>query len=156
MAYAEISREVAEIVKKSAGDRDVEEFLVELVAARLDPPQRVEAYLKLHEKYLREAEELYQRGDLLQAGEKYWGAVAALLNAIADKRGWEHYSHRDYAVAIDRLYTETRDRELVVGFRMAEGLHANYYHNFMRREGFELHREAVLRLVEKLRGLLGL
>ncbi|MGC9131840.1 MAG: PaREP1 family protein [Pyrobaculum sp.] len=156
MAYVEISREVVEIVRKAAGDRDVEEFLVELVAARLDPPQRVEAYLKLHEKYLREAEELYQKGDLAQAGEKYWGAVAALLNAVAEKRGWEHHSRRDYAVAVERLYEETRDRELVVGFRMAEGLHANYYHNFMETEEFELHREAVLRLVERLRGLLGL
>ncbi|AEA13179.1 PaREP1 domain containing protein [Thermoproteus uzoniensis 768-20] len=150
----ELSREVAEIVKKAAGGRDPEEFLVELVAARLDPPQRVEAYLALHEKYLREAEELYRKGDLAQAGEKYWGAVTALLNAIAEKRGWEHYSHRDYAVAVERLYEETKDRELIVGFRMAEGLHANYYHNFMRREGFELHREAVLKLVEKLMGLL--
>jgi hypothetical protein len=91
---------------------------------------------------------------LAQAGEKYWGAVAALLNAVAEKRGWEHYSRRDYAVAVERLYEETRDRELVVGFSLAERLHANYYHNFMRREGFELHREAVLRLVEKLKKFL--
>jgi hypothetical protein len=145
---------VAEVLKKAAGDKDLEEFLLTLVAERLDPPERVEAYLRLHEKYLREAEELYQRGDLVQAGEKYWGAVAALLNAVAEKRGWEHHSHRDYAVAVERLYEETRDRELVVGFRMAEGLHANYYHNFMRREGFELHREAVLKLVEKLKKFL--
>ncbi|MGC9171225.1 MAG: PaREP1 family protein, partial [Thermoproteus sp.] len=129
-------------------------FLIELVAARLDPPQRVEAYLALHEKYLREAEELYRKGDLAQAGEKYWGAVAALLNALAEKRGWEHYSHRDYAVAIDRLYEETKDRELVVGFSLAERLHANYHHNFMGKDGFELHREAVLRLVERLRKFL--
>ncbi|MCU7787749.1 PaREP1 family protein [Pyrobaculum sp. 3827-6] len=149
-----ISPPVAEVLKKAAGDKDLEEFLLTLVAERLDPPERVEAYLKLHEKFLREAEELYQKGDLVQAGEKYWGAVAALLNALAEKRGWEHHSHRDYAVAVERLYEETRDRELVVGFRMAEGLHANYYHNFMRREGFELHREAVLKLVEKLKKFL--
>ncbi|AEA13680.1 PaREP1 domain containing protein [Thermoproteus uzoniensis 768-20] len=149
-----ISPPVAEVLKKAAGGRELEEFLLELVAARLDPPQRVEAYLALHEKYLREAEELYRKGDLAQAGEKYWGAVTALLNAIAEKRGWEHYSHRDHAVAINRLYRESKDRELVVGFSLAERLHANYYHNFMELEEFELHREAVLKLVEKLKKFL--
>ncbi|MGC9052235.1 PaREP1 family protein, partial [Pyrobaculum sp.] len=131
-----ISPPVAEVLKKAAGDKDLEEFLLTLVAERLDPPERVEAYLKLHEKYLREAEELYQRGDLVQAGEKYWGAVAALLNAIAEKRGWEHHSHRDYAVAVERLYEETGDERLVADFHMAEALHANFYHSFMGRRRF--------------------
>lgn len=39
------------------------------------------------EKYLLDAEELYAKGDLVQAGEKYWGAVTALLSAIAERRG---------------------------------------------------------------------
>lgn len=47
----------------------------------------MEAYLKLAEKYLLDAEELYAKGDLVQAGEKYWGAVTALLSAIAERRG---------------------------------------------------------------------
>ncbi|MEM2025788.1 MAG: PaREP1 family protein [Desulfurococcaceae archaeon] len=149
-----ISPPVAEALRKAAGGRDVEEFLLELLAERVDPPQRVEVYLKLHEKYLQEAEQLYAMGDFPQAGEKYWGAVTALLNAIAEKRGWEHYSHRDYAVIIGKLYKETKDKEVVIGFRIAEGLHANFYHNFMEREEFDLHREAVLRLVERLRRFL--
>ena len=149
-----ISPPVAEVLRRAAGDRDVEEFLVELLAERLDPPQRVEIYLKLHEKYLQEAEQLYAKGDLPQAGEKYWGAVTALLNAIAERRSLPHYSHRDYAELIETLYEETKDRDLVVWFSLAERLHANFYHNFMRREGFDLHREAVLKLAERLRRLL--
>ncbi|AAL64753.1 paREP8 [Pyrobaculum aerophilum str. IM2] len=149
-----ISPYVLEVLRKAAGGRDLDEFLLELVADKLDPRDRVEAYLALHEKYLREAEELYARGDLPQAGEKYWGAVTALLNAIAEKRGMPHYSHRDYSLIVGRLYKETRDRDLVVGFRMAEGLHANFYNNFMEREEFDLHREAVKILIEKLRRFL--
>jgi len=42
------------------------------VVNELDPEARVEAYLKLAEKYLLDAEELYAKGDLVQAGEKYW------------------------------------------------------------------------------------
>ena len=129
----------------------MEEFLLELLAERLDPPQRVEIYLKLHERYLQEAEQLYAKGDLPQAGEKYWGAVTVLLNAIAERRGLPHYSHRDYAELIETLYEETKDRDLVVWFSLAERLHANFYRNLMEREGFDLHKEAVLKLVEKLR-----
>lgn len=140
-------------MKKVAGDRDPELFLADLLVERLDPPQRLELYVKLHEKYMAEAEELYSKGDLLQAGEKYWGAVAALLNAIAEKRGMPHYSHRDYAVLIDQLYEETSDEELLREFAMAERLHANF-HNFMGRKQFGTHRAAVLKLVGKLKALL--
>ena len=149
-----LSPPVAEALRKAAGGRDVEEFLLELLAEKLDPLQRVEIYLKLHEKYLAEAESLCEKGDLAQAGEKYWGAVTALLNAIAEQRGLPHYSHRDYAVIVGKLYKEVQDKEIVIGFRMAEGLHANFYHNFMEREEFDLHREAVLKLVERLRRFL--
>lgn len=76
-----------------------------------------------------------------------------MLNAIAEKRGVPHHSHRDYDLLINRLFKEAREKEIVVWFRMAEGLHANFYHNFMDREEFELHREAVLNLVKRLRGL---
>jgi len=79
--------------------------------------------------------------------------VAALLNAVAEKRGRPHYTHRDYAVLIDELYEETGDRELVVWFGMAERLHVNFYPKFMGKRQFDLHREAVLKLVEKLKAL---
>jgi len=34
-----ISPAVAEALRRAAGDRDVEEFLAELIAERLDPPR---------------------------------------------------------------------------------------------------------------------
>ncbi len=90
-----LSPAIAELLRELAGGRDVEEFIIDLIVRELDPPRRVEVYLRLHEDYLRSAEELYSKGNLTQAGEKYWGAVTALLNAIAELRGgWEHYSHR--------------------------------------------------------------
>ena len=147
-----ISPPVAEAILKAARGRDVEEFLLSLVVEKLDPPERIQTYLALHEKYLREAEELYAKGDLLQAGEKYWGAVTALLNAIAEKRGLPHHSHRDYAALIEKLYDETEDEELLKGFALAERLHAN--HNFLEKKSFEVHRREALKLVEKLKKVL--
>lgn len=148
-----ISPPVAEVLRKAAGGRDVEEYLLSLVAEKLDPPGRVEVYLMLFERYFREAEEFYAKGDLVQAGEKYGGAVTALLNAIAERRGLPHYSHRDYAVLIERLYEEVGDEELLKGFALAERLHANFYHNFVERRSFEVHRREVLKLVERLKKL---
>ena len=126
-------------------------FLADLIVQRLDPKERVSVYLKLHEALLRGAEEEYARGDLVQASEKLWGSVVSLLNAIAEVRGWEHYSHRDYDAIVQNLYKETSDKELVLYFGMAERLHANFYNNFMSKETFELHRDYVLKLINKLK-----
>lgn len=90
---------------------------------------------------------------MAQAGEKYWGAVTALLNAIAGKRGLPHYSHRDYAALIEKLYDETEDNELLKGFALAERLHADFHHNFLEKKSFEVHRREVLKLIEKLKKL---
>jgi uncharacterized protein (UPF0332 family) len=130
---------------------DPELFLADLIAQKLDPREKVSVYLRLHESLLREAEEGYTRGDLVQAGEKLWGSVVSLLNAIAEVKGWEHYSHRDYDIIVQNLYEETGDKELVLYFGMAERLHANFYHNFMSKETFELHRDYVLKLINKLK-----
>jgi len=118
------------------------------------PREGVNTYLGLHERLLKEAGEEYARGDLVQAGEKLWGAVASLLNAIAEVRGWEHHSHRDYYIIIRNLFKETDDEELLLYFGMAEELHANFYHNFMGKDDFEVHRDYALKLINKLRGLI--
>ena len=145
---------IVKVLEELAGGRDVGLFIADLIAGRLDPSRRVEVYLKLSEDYLRAAEELYSKGDLTQAGEKYWSAVTALLNAIGELRGWDHYSHRDYDIIIDKLYEETGDKSIMLDFSVAERLHANFYHNFMDKEVFDAHRQAVLELISKLREII--
>jgi PaREP1/PaREP8 domain containing family protein len=105
--------------------------------------------MRLHERYLREAEKLYASGDLAQAGEKYWGAVTALINAIAERRGWSHYSHRDYAEVIERLSEELKE-PLGRLFASVERLHANY---FLTRVNFDAHREDALKLIRRLKAI---
>jgi len=148
---APLSPALIEALKKAAGGRDIELFLAELLAQRLDPRESVEMYLKLSEDYMRDAEDLYAKGDLPQAGEKHWGAVAALLNAVGEALGLEHHSHRDYQLIIQRIYRDTRDVEVLRLFGMVERLHANFYHNFLDKETFDCHREDALALIEKLR-----
>jgi hypothetical protein len=114
---------------------------------------RTRKYPELIEKYLAEAEELYKKGDLPQSGEKYWGATATLLNAIAENKKWPHYSHRDYADIVEKLSEQLKE-PLGPLFANTERLHANYYHNFLSPLNFEAHRQQTLELVKKLIKLL--
>jgi len=154
LGSSEVSEEVfalVTVVAKRKG-KTVDELILEYVAKDVDPGVRIEVYMKLHERYLREAEELYASGDLAQAGEKYWGAVTALINAIAERRGWSHYSHRDYAEVIERLSEELKE-PLGRLFASVERLHANYYHNFLTKVNFDAHREDALKLMQLLKAI---
>ena len=105
----ELPPEVVEMLKRIAYRRGkpVEELIVYAIVEDLDVCTRVELYLKLFEKYFAEAEELYGKGDPVQAGEKYWSAVTALLSALAERRGWAHYTHRDLWDVVENLVEET-------------------------------------------------
>lgn len=116
----------------------------------VDPKIKASDYLKIYEKLFSEAEKLYGKGDLLQAGEKYWGALCAVLNALGEMLGLDHYSHRDYQIIVSYVMRLTGDRSIRRLFASAETLHANYYHNFLDKESFDVHREDAIRLIEKL------
>jgi len=148
-----VPRKVAELLSEEARRRGipVEQLLVEKLASGADPAERARAYLELHGKFLEEAEALAREGELAQAGEKLWGAVAALLNAIGELRGLPHYSHRDYSELVEHLASELGRPELGRLFAVAERLHANFYHNFIRDpKSFRPYRADVLRLVDVL------
>ena len=115
---------------------------------------RTRAYLEASELLLEEAEELLTSGEFRQAAEKFWGAVAQAVKAIAEERGWEHYRHHHLAEAISRLVAETGDVELSLLYASAERLHANFYEGFMTEAEVRAHAENARKLITKLRGLL--
>ena len=73
-------------------------------------------------------------GDLRQASEKGWGATAQIVKAIADRRGWEHKTHRHIWMAVRRLTDELPGIELERLFRSANHLHTNFYENLDSRD----------------------
>lgn len=74
------------------------------------------------------ADEFLHAGDLVQASEKGWGAVAHYLKAVAKQRGWTNRSHRDFFTIKDRLANETNDPgRISLLFREANALHQNFY-----------------------------
>jgi len=147
----EVPEEIYHVLKKEASrkNKDILQLLIEKLI--VDPRDRALAYMKLHEKYLSEAEDYYKKGDLVQASEKYWGAICSLLNAIAELKGWEHYTHRDYNIIINNIARELGDVEIFRLFAMCKRLHANFYHNFLDKDSFKVHREDALKLVEILK-----
>jgi len=89
-----------------------------------------ERYMLLNGKYLEDAEHLLEAGDSPQASEKLWGAVAEMVKAVAARRGWRHFSHRELWDVVQRLSRESGDDEIVELFGLAESLHANFYENY--------------------------
>ena len=88
----------------------------------------IENHLRISEKFLQHAYDQFEAGDMPQASEKAWGAVAHYLKSEAKFRGWRNTSHSDLShIALD-LAQETEDpariEELYV---MMEGLHTNFY-----------------------------
>ncbi len=66
-------------------------------------------------------------GDVRQASEKGWGAVALMLKAIAEQRGWEHGRHRHLSAIASRLRSETGNRDVFRYYQVASDLHGNFY-----------------------------
>ena len=79
-------------------------------------------------RFLDRAEAEFERGDMLQASEKAWGAVAHFVKSVANANGWADGSHRDIADNARRLIDLTpdpdgnRDKFVVVNT-----LHVNFY-----------------------------
>ncbi len=153
MALIEVPEALARRLREAAEKQGVPlELLATLILSRgFDPETRIEAYRELFRRYLGEAEELYRRGEYAQAGEKLWGAIAALLNIVGELEGRPHYRHSDYWEIVEEVAEATGDPEYSTLFALAERLHANFYHAFLKPRTFDAHWKGAKRLVEKLR-----
>ena len=65
--------------------------------------QRTTTYKEQSRVFLAQAYEELAEGDLPQASEKGWGSAAQMVKAIAEERGWRHFSHRDIMRAVSAL-----------------------------------------------------
>ena len=93
-------------------------------------------------------------GDLEQASEKAWGAAAAILKAVADVRGLDQNKHGHLYGIVRVLARESRDRELHRLFHVANGLHKNFYENWLEADEIEAGMDDVERFVGKVERLL--
>ena len=78
-----------------------------------------------------------------------------MVKAIAQQRGWRHFSHRDIMRAVSALTDETSDEELADLFALASHLHVNFYENAHPERIIKNHLQRVERFVNKAEGILG-
>ena len=104
-------------------------------------PASGDKYTELSRRYIQQAGEEFQRGDLLQASEKAWGAAAEATKSIAEQRGWRHNRHDLLYDISEQIADELDRRDLARLFRSASSLHINFYEDWMAeghvRDGIE-------------------
>ena len=84
------------------------------------------------ERFLRHAQEQYEKADLPQASEKAWGAVAHYVKSVAKQRGWSNRSHSDLSDIVVDLAQETDDPDRIkILYRSVGALHTNFYENWL-------------------------
>lgn len=112
-------------------------------------------HVEISNRFLRHAEEQFQLGDMPQASEKAWGAVAHYLKSIAKRRSWRNRSHRDLSRIVIRLANDSRDPDRIkILFNSANSLHSNFYEDWLEdelvRDGIEHCRELIYKLENEL------
>ena len=112
-----------------------------------------EYYIRTSRRFLAQAQEESDRGDLLQASEKAWGAAAQAVKATAETRGWEHGTHARLFENVKRISHETSDPELFDLFHVANSLHQNFYEGWQADDFVQRGIQRVKVLVERLNAL---
>jgi len=149
VTYIILPKRLGEKLRKKAEAAGylTEELGVELLRKslneELDPEDLVEHYQALSEKYFEEAKEFLKKRDLVQASEKFWGATALTIKMLAAKRGLKLEEHGSLWAFINILATESKDRDIIWLFHVANGLHKNFYENEMPREAVEVSAEDI-------------
>ena len=113
-----------------------------------------QTYQEASRRFLAQARTELDAGDLPQASEKGWGAVAQMLKAIAEQRGWDHGKHRHLSRVASRLRSETGDRDVYRFYSVANDLHGNFYEDEMSAEDIAEGLDDVQALVDRLATLL--
>ena len=88
------------------------------------PPERYEA---ISNHLLTQARIELNKGDILQASDKVWGATAHALKAVCQRMGWNHHAHNHINAAANYIATELGREDLRRDFVYVESLHTNWY-----------------------------
>ena len=82
----------------------------------------------ISKRFLKHARREFEQGDLLQASEKAWGAVAHYVKSVAHEEGWPDGTHSDIAKNARKLIVMTDEPDSNrLKFMAMNALHVNFY-----------------------------
>jgi uncharacterized protein (UPF0332 family) len=116
--------------------------------------KKTEVYLKQVEVYCQQGEEELTRGDLRQAGEKYWGAATQVLKAYCEMKGWPHDGHALLFKDVGKISSDREDKTLIDGFSFASMLHINFYEGWLTKEEVERLSSQTMVFINKIKEIL--
>ena len=88
------------------------------------PPER---YEEISRRLLQQAQEELDRGEILQASDKVWGATAHAIKAVCQRMGWNHHAHNHLSAAANYVASGLGRYDLMEAFGFLEAMHTNYY-----------------------------
>ena len=91
---------------------------------KASPPER---YEEISRHLLEQAQEELDKGDILQASDKVWGATAHAVKAVCQRMGWNHHAHNHLSAAANYAASGLGRYDLMEAFGFLEAMHANYY-----------------------------
>ena len=103
------------------------------VAALPEPGEAtVEDRVQISRRLIQQARDELEAGDRLQATEKAWGALAQMMKAHGQQRGWFNLGgHRTVGHIARQLHAEYREIDVLLAYVAADNGHRNFYDNEM-------------------------
>ena len=91
---------------------------------KASPPER---YEEISRHLLRKAQDELDKGDILQASDKVWGATAHAIKAVCQRMGWNHHAHNHLSAAANYVSSGLNRDDLMEAFGFLEAMHTNFY-----------------------------
>jgi hypothetical protein len=115
----------------------------------------VEDRVQISRRLIQQARQELERGDRLQATEKVWGALAQMLKAHGQQRGWLNLgSHRTVGRIAQQLGAEYAELAVLNAYIAADNGHRNFYDNEMSPPEIEDIITVVARVLPELESAL--
>ncbi|MGR3173094.1 MAG: PaREP1 family protein [Candidatus Scalindua sp.] len=112
---------------------------------------KLKRYVALHEKYLKESEELYKQKNYSQVSEKLWGATATITKAIAASRNKTIKYHDGIGFYLASISKELKDESILNIVSIANSMHQNFYEDNLPPEVIHKASKTIKQFVKRMR-----
>lgn len=109
---------------------------------------------ELSDYYFDNYNKFYEKKAFSKASEYLWGVLNNLVTAIALFDGINNLNHAEIIAFVKKISVERELPELRIQMSVANNIHANFFHDFMSEEDFEISKNETMKLLETLKNIL--